>query len=1642
MSHSPPVAAAEADVPVESEERQPSEGENTESQWLTMNGIKLADESKKESELPHIDVVHVTTMRPMQDLHNLDDLLMDVEVVDTRELIFQCDVSSILIGDLTNKAIELQATRLLHELIARQTTISVCIFTPSYDFGSLIVKMALSLAARFEDVYPGIFFNTIQIELDCFTGTLGTPTEIPVEEPHDGGSLPGHTPYSPKARFADSGWISMERTLLQLSAPHRSSQLDLRPAPALEPFLDAPAYKKWDGSVDSQILYIHGTSYVTTHELANKCFLAWRSKQRWKHDRNAFKSLSFTFSSTDPLRASISDMMASLVVQITMNTGQFHEYRKDVNQKLQDMFLIVILLHDFDECRPEGRSRFLDYYAKLSEETEQDLKLLITSRKPNALLPELKRWTKLDVDGMAFSPVKGDLETNLWGLSRFCPIKDTTDRIQKLINGLITMDPTHLHKILQLLQAHTGWPEELSPQCLSHFIRLLELVDSADTPERVLHKILRSHAQCNELCWTLNWLISGHRPVSPRQLAAILLQHRNHQADEQTASPTSLLIQKPTEATQLQLESWLRGFADFTCDEVTIRRDIWDLLSDDAGLGDDTGFEEFSWNEIRRSAHETIVEFCLAHLSYESTLAALKSLLRVYQSQVDRQQETHEIVAPMISENQEIALYLAEALPYHLSRCEPGYSANMVQLLLANSATESSTVWAKVYWAASNPLTRARRPPESTLTVLVGLGLASEQEVNKADDMSRAESLVALARSNSGDLVPKLLKKMQPQIETCTDVLLAALQAGDESTALQAVQSILSHPESNRDTYSWPWSVLWAATWLKMHNLVEKLLSNGVRADPQDSVASTPAIPLGFFVSPLYMASLIGHTETVKSLLRHGAKTDVLRNNKYGPRNAAAHGGHADVLRAFITQDPSVILARQPSTMLYTASDWGNRKAVKVLLELGSDPNISRAAPPEVDWEWTPLAAATYLALPDTVELLLSHGADPNRLNPYGADTPLWYAAVFSPMVRCVRSLLRHGGDPNHKHFEQPLMHEIAYFAKHSEAFIEICDALVVGERPIDVNAADSEGDTALMIASRTGNVTLVRWLLSHDADINALDNFNRSAIYWAVYHIQPLVVEELLKSQPKLDVSISETQEPILNTAIGEPTGEGTPTVVRLLLNAGANTNLVNHRECSSITVAAAGDNTDVAKMVIDKGVNVNQRDLSGLTPLCRAVVFSSGTSMVRLLVESGAKLDVTVDDEDGGSLLHLSLLDESPEKLRTLLEFRKDININALDNYKQTPLICATAMSRIQHLQLLIRAGADLNVQEANGATALHKAVRSDEVLQILLREPDTDINHMVPGIGSPLWLACRLALVSAVEILLNHGADIHIVEPNELASTTLMAAMLPYEAIRNQDAMKIDAIVRMLVFKGLAVQQTVPGNRFYTALSAGCFGAGVGTINFLIDEGASAQLADPVSGRLPLHYAAANGLENFQAILLPYRGDMMACDKEGKNCLHWAAQFGNAKTVEYILSKPNSEEYVNKPDSDGWTPLCWAVRQWDSGWCEAMRSESRDYIGVIRCLLQNKADPTVRCQLGNGTTTEALTPLDLARRSNKDDHVANFLLASLRERQESEDVQSVEGVNEPVQQYALHSRICDICLNVRPLASSVSLFKLITF
>jgi ankyrin repeat protein len=261
--------------------------------------------------------------------------------------------------------------------------------------------------------------------------------------------------------------------------------------------------------------------------------------------------------------------------------------------------------------------------------------------------------------------------------------------------------------------------------------------------------------------------------------------------------------------------------------------------------------------------------------------------------------------------------------------------------------------------------------------------------------------------------------------------------------------------------------------------------------------------------------------------------------------------------------------------------------------------------------------------------------------------------------------------------------------------------------------------------------------------------------------------------------------------------------------------------------------------------------------------------------------------------------------------------------------------------------------------------------------------------------------------------------------------MAALMPFRADRDQDSGDIDQLVRELVSRGADVGQENKGNVFYTALSATCFCAGAGTINFLLDRGACGEVPDPVFGRLPLHFAAANGIENFRTIMLAYHGDvnMMRADKGGKTCLHWAAQFGNAETIAFILSRVAREgaaaraRYVSTPDEDGWTPLCWAVRPYVLGPFEGMRSETPNHAAAVDILLKNGADPGIRCPLGNGDDSEpeSLTLLELARRSGADDEVIRLLTEANTDR----TVQFCAAAG--IRKYKHLRASCDVCLAV---------------
>lgn len=110
-------------------------------------------------------------------------------------------------------------------------------------------------------------------------------------------------------------WLPIEQTLLALSAPQRLCRRYCQQDQTLQAGLDTAVRMKWSSFIGPQILYIHGASYRTTHDLADRILLSWAKELQEKDVYDHARVLSFTFDSKDPLRDEIPDMMASILIQ-------------------------------------------------------------------------------------------------------------------------------------------------------------------------------------------------------------------------------------------------------------------------------------------------------------------------------------------------------------------------------------------------------------------------------------------------------------------------------------------------------------------------------------------------------------------------------------------------------------------------------------------------------------------------------------------------------------------------------------------------------------------------------------------------------------------------------------------------------------------------------------------------------------------------------------------------------------------------------------------------------------------------------------------------------------------------------------------------------------------------------------------------------------------------------------------------------------------------------------------------------------------------------------------------------------------------------------------------------------------------------
>ena len=257
--------------------------------------------------------------------------------------------------------------------------------------------------------------------------------------------------------------------------------------------------------------------------------------------------------------------------------------------------------------------------------------------------------------------------------------------------------------------------------------------------------------------------------------------------------------------------------------------------------------------------------------------------------------------------------------------------------------------------------------------------------------------------------------------------------------------------------------------------------------------------------------------------------------------------------------------------------------------------------------------------------------------------------------------------------------------------------------------------------------------------------------------------------------------------------------------------------------------------------------------------------------------------------------------QTVRSLLQKKADVNAPQVDG--STALHWAVRYDDLDTADLLIRAGARVSATNREGVTPLQLAAMNGSAPMIdkLLKAGANPNAALTPSGDTALMMAARTGKPEAVTVLLESGADVNAKE-SWGGTTPLMWAV----------SERHTAAVKLLLDHGADANAR---SNFVAAANGRGF-EGRTPIAAKTDQ----KVEEFASGWLtPLMFAAREGDLESARLLVNAGANVNAIAGDGKDALGLAIFNGNYELGSFLI---DSRSDVNHADTQGFTPLFWAV------------------------------------------------------------------------------------------------------------------------
>lgn len=422
---------------------------------------------------------------------------------------------------------------------------------------------------------------------------------------------------------------------------------------------------------------------------------------------------------------------------------------------------------------------------------------------------------------------------------------------------------------------------------------------------------------------------------------------------------------------------------------------------------------------------------------------------------------------------------------------------------------------------------------------------------------------------------------------------------------------------------------------------VRALIGQHAPVDGAQSDGSTALIWAAHWNNPAMVDALLAAAANAKATNRYGISA----------LSEACTNGNAMIIAKLLDAGADAnSVSEEGETALMTASRTGNLDAVKALIAHKADVNAKEAARGQNALMWA--AAENH---PEVVKYLIAHGADVN------ATSTVFDFTSMKPKAGSVPMNFPRGGFT-------PLL-----FAAR-QGNLECARILI--ESGANINLADPDSTTALVVAIINYHYDLAGLLLEKGADPNIADKRGRTPLYAAV-------------DMHTVDVSTRPT--PKINDVLTSV------DLVKMILAKGGN------------------PNAQLKSFIPPRGVldGADRTLADGATPFFRAAK-SGDTQLMRILLDAGA--DPKLTPKDGTTALMAAAgigwrdgktKGTEAENLEALkLCIQLGLDVNAKNNQDETALHGAASRGADSIVQFLADKGAKLDAKDKKGRTPLDSA------------------------------------------------------------------------------------------------------------------------------------------------------------------------------------------------------------------------------------------------------------------------------------------------------------------------------------------------